>query len=115
MDDAIALQDRLVHIFVKAGNTASFCKTALGVIIIALYNGDEVEAKSRMATYNNMHGWAASQEGETAEDFLRAYDTRDQDLLTQVVKRPWINNLENEVFVNRHSLCFSFLRSYHPI
>ncbi|TPX37469.1 hypothetical protein SmJEL517_g00564 [Synchytrium microbalum] len=97
LDKAVALHERLADVFAKAGNTASFVKTALGVIIIALYNGDEVDAKNRMAKFNNMHGWISSQEGETADEMLRAYENRDSELLAQAVKRPWINNLENEI------------------
>ncbi|TPX39181.1 hypothetical protein SeLEV6574_g07392 [Synchytrium endobioticum] len=97
LSQAISLHDRLASIFVKGGNTASFCKTALGVIIIALYNGDEVDAKNRMTAYSYTHGWISSQECETAEEILTAYESRDPELLVQAIKRPWINNLENEI------------------
>lgn len=47
--------------------------------------------------FSNDPGFAGSEEAEIGEDLLKAYDTRDQELLEQTVRLQHVTFLDNEV------------------
>lgn len=47
--------------------------------------------------YRNDPGFAGSEEAEIGEDLLKAYDTRDQELLEKTVRLQHVTFLDNEV------------------
>ncbi|KAJ3021007.1 UNVERIFIED_CONTAM: hypothetical protein HDU68_009873 [Siphonaria sp. JEL0065] len=94
---AVEYSDRLVQIYRKLDNHPSFNKQALTTTLIVLLSGDSVDARKKLIAYEDFQGFYDSDEGEICHHLVEAFETYDDELLANVLKRPNIRYLDNEI------------------
>ncbi|KAI9329188.1 soluble NSF attachment protein [Obelidium mucronatum] len=94
---AIEYSDRLVQIYRKLDNHPSFNKQALVTTITVLLSGDSVDARKKLITFEDFQGFYDSDEGEICHHLVEAFETYDEELLGNILKRPNIRYLDNEI------------------
>ncbi|KAI7887860.1 uncharacterized protein EV154DRAFT_426736 [Mucor mucedo] len=89
-DKAIDMLRRQSVILQKFTSRSHLYKANLSILILILAIGDDVEAGKQFS-------YMCGEEAEIGEDLLKAYDTRDQELLEQTVRLQHVTFLDNEV------------------
>ncbi|KAJ3179444.1 hypothetical protein HDU85_004854 [Gaertneriomyces sp. JEL0708] len=112
-DKALQLSHRLCDAFIKINQIPNFCKQALSTVIILLAMGDLQGARQSSDTFSGTAGFGQSAEGNIARAILDAMDTGDKKLLTESLKRPQAQFLDNEIMRLGSELAAS-LREYVP-
>ncbi|KAJ3118569.1 hypothetical protein HDU96_000521 [Phlyctochytrium bullatum] len=92
--EAIDFSKQLTDGFLKMQNRPSFNKQALSTIILALLQGDDVEASKRFEQYSS---FGESDEGKIAFELVEAFREYDDERLNTAVKKPTVKYLEAEV------------------
>ncbi|KAJ3217282.1 hypothetical protein HDU67_008194 [Dinochytrium kinnereticum] len=95
--EAVEFSHRLVEAFHKTQNRPSYNKQALSTIIIVLLMGDDVDASKRISQYASNSGFFESEEGKVANALLEAFQTYDEEILANAIKRPVVKFLDTEV------------------
>ncbi|KAI9472178.1 MAG: hypothetical protein EXX96DRAFT_583141 [Benjaminiella poitrasii] len=97
-DKAIDMLKRQSVVLQKFTSRSHLYKANLSIIILYFAIGDDVEAgKQFNAMCGHDAGFAQSEEATIADDLLRAYDERDQELLENTVRLQHVTFLDNEV------------------
>ncbi|CEP16602.1 hypothetical protein [Parasitella parasitica] len=97
-DKAIDMLKRESVILQKFTARSQLYKANLSILILIFAIGDDVEAgKQFNSMCGNDPGFAQSEEAEIADNLLKAFDERDQDLLVKTTKSQHITFLDNEV------------------
>ncbi|KAI8809571.1 soluble NSF attachment protein [Cladochytrium replicatum] len=94
---AVEVSLRLVDANLKIENRSGFNRQGLATVIITLLVGDEVAAGKHFASFASVNGFVDSEDGRTAAELLKAFDSRDSGLLEETLKRSSIQFLDNEV------------------
>ncbi|KAG0953018.1 hypothetical protein G6F57_005513 [Rhizopus arrhizus] len=97
-DKAIEMLKRETQVLQKLSSRTHLYKANLSILVLVLAIGDDVEAGKQFSSMCGQDaGFAHSEEAEIAEDLLRAYDQRDQELLERTVRVQHMTFLDNEI------------------
>ncbi|KAI7904039.1 soluble NSF attachment protein [Cokeromyces recurvatus] len=97
-DKAIEMLKRQSAVLQKFTSRSHLFKANLSIIILYFAIGDDVEAgKQFNSMCGNDAGFVQSEEAAIANDLLKAYEERDQELLERTVRLQHITFLDNEV------------------
>ncbi|KAJ3061584.1 hypothetical protein HDU98_002479 [Podochytrium sp. JEL0797] len=88
---------RIVQLWRKLDNHPSYNKQALTTTLIVLMGGDSVEARKRLVNFEEFQGFYDSEEGEICNILVESYETYDEEMLANVLKRPIVRYLDNEI------------------
>ncbi|RCI04333.1 hypothetical protein CU098_012623 [Rhizopus stolonifer] len=97
-DKAIDMLKRQSVVLQKFTSRSHLYKANLSILVLIFAIGDDVEAGKQFSSMcGNDAGFAQSEEAEIAEDLLKAYEERDQELLEKTVRLQHMSFLDNEV------------------
>ncbi|ORY27576.1 TPR-like protein [Rhizoclosmatium globosum] len=94
---AVENSDKLVQLFRKLDNHPSYNRQVLTTTLLVLLSGDSVDARKRLNAYEEFQGFYDSDEGEISHQLVESFETYDDELLANVLKRPNIKYLDNEI------------------
>lgn len=94
--EAVDIMHRLSKIYLGINHQQGLNKTYLSIIITLLALEDEVEAKKQFQLFCQ-NAFIQSEESAISSSLLDAFEQGDQDLLDQVVRRPIVTYLDNDV------------------
>ncbi|ORE06500.1 TPR-like protein, partial [Rhizopus microsporus var. microsporus] len=89
-DKAIEMLKRETQVLMKLSSRTHLYKAYLSILILIFAIGDDVEAGKQFSIM-------CGEEAEIAEDLLKAYDQRDQELLEKTVRLQHMTFLDNEI------------------